>query len=612
MSRTGDTTSPLAFARWLGLIVIAVAFFCLAYLSWQTWPDILIDYGRELYVPWQLSEGRTLYTEIAYFNGPLSPYLNALWFGLFGPSILTLSVANLVIAAAITVLLYRIVTFISDHTTASVACLMFVLVFAFGQLVRVGNYNYISPYSHEMTHGMLLSLLGLDLLIRARGERRVLFIVGAGLSLGLVFLTKPELFLAAALAQVVGVACLIKVERPAAGKAAALIGAFLASTAAPVLAALILLSTAMGAAEALHGTLGGWPSVFNHELTSLRFYEYSMGMNDPGANLWKMLLWVGGYAVLLVPAAMIDAVVRGGRGVRLAVCAVVFLVVIAALFVADVAWISAFRPLPLLILAAAAIAFIAVAKSPGGTDQAAVAVGRLVMLIFAGSLMGKIVLFSRLHHYGFVLAMPAMMMLIVMLFHDVPTWLVRRRGCGLVFRAAAVAGLCVVAIVHVRTYFAVYVGKTHHVGSGADLIWAFPEKRSEELSGLLDGLDALMIPGDTLAVLPEGVMVNFLTRRANPTPYVNFMPPEFIIFGEDAMLRAFEADPPDMIVVIPKNTSEYGMGMFGRGYGEALLQWVRDGYQTVAQVGQTLVLRRRDRLPQPPAESIGPDPPASG
>jgi hypothetical protein len=304
-------------------------------------------------------------------------------------------------------------------------------------------------------------------------------------------------------------------------------------------------------------------------------------------------------------------VVRGGRGVRLAVSAVVFLVVMAVLFIANVSWMSAFRPLPLLILAAAVVAFIAVVKSPGRSDEAAMPVGRLVMLIFAGALLAKIVLFTRLHHYGFVLAMPAMMMLIVMLFHDVPGWLARRRGCGIIFRAAVLAGLCVMAIVHVRTYLAVYAGKRHHVGSGADLIWAFPDERSQELSGLLDGLDALMIPGDTLAVLPEGVMVNFLTRRANSTPYVNFMPPEFIIFGEDAMLRAFEADPPDMIVVIPKNTSEYGMGMFGRGYGEALLGWTRGSYRTVAQVGQTLVLRRRDPPPGASTESVEPDPSAT-
>ena len=37
---------------------------------------LMIDFGRELYVPWQLNEGKALYRDIAYFHGPFSPYLN--------------------------------------------------------------------------------------------------------------------------------------------------------------------------------------------------------------------------------------------------------------------------------------------------------------------------------------------------------------------------------------------------------------------------------------------------------------------------------------------------------------------------------------------------------
>ena len=63
--------------------------------TWRRWPDLLIDFGRELYVPWQLASGAVLYEDIAYFNGPLSAYWNALLFRWFGPSLLTLVVANL-------------------------------------------------------------------------------------------------------------------------------------------------------------------------------------------------------------------------------------------------------------------------------------------------------------------------------------------------------------------------------------------------------------------------------------------------------------------------------------------------------------------------------------
>ena len=53
-------------------------------LTWRGWADPLVDFGRELYVPWRLAEGERLYLDIAWFNGPLSQYWNALWFRIFG------------------------------------------------------------------------------------------------------------------------------------------------------------------------------------------------------------------------------------------------------------------------------------------------------------------------------------------------------------------------------------------------------------------------------------------------------------------------------------------------------------------------------------------------
>ena len=38
-------------------------------------------------------------------------------------------------------------------------------------------------------------------------------------------------------------------------------------------------------------------------------------------------------------------------------------------------------------------------------------------------------------------------------------------------------------------------------------------------------------------------MVNYLARRVNPTPYINFMPPELIMFGEENMVAAFRSSP---------------------------------------------------------------------
>src|SRR3954453_24049279 len=87
---------------------IMIAFAIMIAWTWQRWPDPLVDFGRELYVPWQISQGKVLYRDLAYFNGPLSPYFNSIVFRLLGVSLRTLVLANIAICIAMVVMIYKI------------------------------------------------------------------------------------------------------------------------------------------------------------------------------------------------------------------------------------------------------------------------------------------------------------------------------------------------------------------------------------------------------------------------------------------------------------------------------------------------------------------------
>src|SRR4029453_11665988 len=75
------------FEKWAGPSLIVMVFCVMAFWSWRKWPDLLIDFGQQLYIPWQLSSGKLLYKDIVILHGPLSQYFNAFWFRLFGPSL---------------------------------------------------------------------------------------------------------------------------------------------------------------------------------------------------------------------------------------------------------------------------------------------------------------------------------------------------------------------------------------------------------------------------------------------------------------------------------------------------------------------------------------------
>ena len=80
-SPAADQSNP-----WIGPGLITIVFGLLTLWSWRRWPDLLVDFGRELYSPWQLAGGKLLYRDVASLFGPFSQYFNAVGFRLFGVS----------------------------------------------------------------------------------------------------------------------------------------------------------------------------------------------------------------------------------------------------------------------------------------------------------------------------------------------------------------------------------------------------------------------------------------------------------------------------------------------------------------------------------------------
>ena len=91
----------------------------------------------------------------------------------------------------------------------------------------------------------------------------------------------------------------------------------------------------------------------------------------------------------------------------------------------------------------------------------------------------------------------------------------------------------------------------------------------------------------TLAVLPEGNMVNFLSRHSNPTPYPSFTLPELQSFGEENMVEAYRQRSPDYIVLIHRDSTEYGFRHFGQDerFGAATMRWIRANYVQAHLIG---------------------------
>ncbi len=567
--------------------------------TWLAWPDLLVDFGREAYVPWRLSQGAVLYRDVAYFTGPLSPYLNAAWFGLVGPGLDRLYAINAAWLVVLCGLLYGLLRGVARPAGATLALALFLTLFAFAQFVRIGNYNYLAPYSHELTHGLVFALAVPACLAAWAAGRSPAWLGLAGLCLGAAFLTRAEIFLAGLAGVLAWAAALRLAGAPVrVGPAAA---ALVAGCLLPPLVAWLALARALPPGEALAGVLGAWPAVLGGPVPVSPFYLRGMGLDDPVGNLAALGAWAVGAAALLGAAAGLDR--RLGRespAARWAPVAVGAGVLAAALALfGTIPWKQAPRLLPLAMGALAVhlvwrLVSLRSAGGADGSDEAAAEARRLALALsltaLAGVLLAKMALHARIVQYGFVLAMPATLLASVALVDWIPRGLRARGSSGRVFAAAALALLAVIAGTHLRLMQHELEHKTFWLEVGDERLRTDPLRGSQ----VARALEQLSGDEGDLVVLPEGVMLNFLLRRPNPTRYINFMPPELMIFGESRILDGLASSPPDSIVLVHKDTSEYGVPFFGRDYGVALMDWVREHYRPAVRIGRPPFRRVED------------------
>jgi hypothetical protein len=552
--------------------------------SWGHWPDVLVDFGRELYLPWRLSEGEVLYRDVRHLSGPLSPYWNALMFRVFGVGLRSLVWVNVAGVALMVLLLHGLLRRIAGPVSAFVGSAVLLVAFAFGQLDRIGNYNYVTPYAHEVTHGLLLSLAILGVLgARARLGDGVYAL--AGLLLGAVALTKVEIAVAIGGSVAVFTALSLRADARREGLDLASVGKRLGLLAlggslVPI-AALLLLGRAMPLHDAARALADPWRFALDAEVRGLDFYRRGMGTLAPLESLERIAQWGVYWAVFVGVAVGLALRIPTGRRVSFAIGAGV---AAAALFVfrpeSATSWLWVSTPLPLAALGW--LAFEGVRQWRRPADDPAVRL-RIAFAVFATLLTAKIALRTILLHYGFALAMPITLLAVAALCDWIPAWVDRRGGQGGVMRAAAFVAIAALLVATTRISLARYERHRHPVGSGVDGFLA--DGRGFYVDALLDQLRE-SIPADaTLLVMPEGVMINYLARRRNPTGFINFMPPEILLFGEDRMLEDFERDPPDYVALVQKRTLEYGLPYFGVDYGRDLRAFVDRHYRLVSRIG---------------------------
>src|ERR1041385_5464172 len=108
---------------WLPWIWLAGVYLLLVVISWKRWANPIVDCGREMYVPWQIAEGKMLYRDLFFMYGPFVPYWHALLLKIFGVHLNVFYAVGLVLTAVQAALDFTIARRILCPVFASLAAI---------------------------------------------------------------------------------------------------------------------------------------------------------------------------------------------------------------------------------------------------------------------------------------------------------------------------------------------------------------------------------------------------------------------------------------------------------------------------------------------------------
>lgn len=568
----------------LALVTLAVLSF-----TWLRWMDPVVDFGRELYIPWRIVEGQHPVRDYIHLYGPFSVYFNAGLFALFGVGVHTIVWANLALFGVAAACLFAVTRRAFGFRPAVVAVAMVIPVFAFQHYTHLNNYTFAAPYSHEATHGMLFLLVTLVWLTRPARRAWTAF-DGAvtGMLLALGCLTKSEYVLVAGILWLASVARAFAVASGR-GRALRWMAASVAGGVGVWVATWLLLRLALGAADAARVASNALVAPFAFRaLSSSTLGQTLLGVDHLAANLFR-LVWVGAVAGALLAAtglAVHAAARRRSRAATVALLVGLALLAVAGAFLLP--WRRCATIFP-AVLVGGTVFLLWRRRATRGSTIGTRSWAQLVFALAAAGMLARMAFDPRVNHYGFFQAMLAGAWVFAFLVGEWPRvaapdrrWRVLLAAAILVQFGAGVSWLWKRSSHYYRL-------KDFAMGQGADRMYSFQpgvHDLPRAWDKVREHLVATTPPDATLLVIPEGLSLNYWTRRRHPLWILDVLPATLTLNRGD-LVAELKAAPPDRVVLVTRDMGEFGYEVYGQDErsGKALLEWVAAHYVVEGRAG---------------------------
>ena len=144
------------------ILCLTIIFFALLPFFYLKQGLLLIDTGREFYLPQQMLEGNVLYNDLYNMYGTLSYQINAILFGVFGQKITTLYWAGILNSLVIIITTYLLSRKFLDKILSSLISIFLIFALVYNTFL----YNSNITYSYAIIYALSSFLISLLFLVK--------------------------------------------------------------------------------------------------------------------------------------------------------------------------------------------------------------------------------------------------------------------------------------------------------------------------------------------------------------------------------------------------------------------------------------------------------------
>ncbi len=527
----------------LCLIILLLLSITLITLFLGHYKNIILDVGREVYYPQRILEGKVLYKDLFVIYGPFAYLFNAFLYKIFGIKLSTLYFSGICTSLLLVTGFYLVAKkFLSEFLSISVGIFAAVI-----GISGVSLFNYTFPYSWDILYGMTAFTYSVLFLLKFLKEQKNSFLYLSALLCGTAFICKYEFLLYSLL--FMGYSVYLSFKAPKTG-----IKAVCSFLSIPAIAFGFLFLQGLRFEHLVN-------SIKIVDLMSksqtLKYFYGSIGFYfHPKILILLCVFFLKSFICLsMIISGFFVKEKRPFAGTALIF---VSLPVIIFLLSKDVVFVLSFVPLLLFILC------LVFYKSLIKNKYLTVIV-LCSLLVSLKTFWGMTIGVYSTFYAAFVL---------------IGLWAFLFKFIDKKYMPAAGIYMLCISVLLLLFNFKNYEYLTEKIETQRGKIYTYTDtaKSSNEL---ISYINSQTKNTDKIVILPEGMIINFLTNRKSDDWYNSFLPLYFETFGEEKIIEHFKNNKPEYFVLNNTTMVDYGFNNICNDYGFGLCSFIAENYTHV-------------------------------